>query len=68
MNWIVPVFFIAILASLGSALFFIHRDKGKSSNMVRSLILRIVLSISLFVGIWIAHYFGLIQSTGIRLS
>ena len=68
MNWIIPLFFIGIIGSLGSALFFMFRDKGKSSNMVRALTIRILLSITLFIGIWVAHYFGLIQSTGIRIN
>ena len=67
MNWIIPIFFIGIVGSLGSALFFMFRDKGKSSNMVKALSIRIGLSITLFIGIWVMHYFGLIQTTGIRI-
>jgi hypothetical protein len=68
MNWIIPIAFLLILGSLGSALFFMMRDKGKSSKTVYSLMLRIGLSIVLFAGIWIAHTLGDIQSTGIRVS
>ena len=68
MNWIIPIAFLLILGSLGSALFFMMRDKGKSSKTVYSLMLRIGLSIVLFAGIWIAHTLGYIQSTGIRIS
>jgi len=68
MKWIIPVFFFGILASLGSALFFMMRDKGKSSNMVRALAIRIGLSILLFLGIWVAYSLGYIQSTGIRIQ
>jgi hypothetical protein len=68
MNWIIPIAFLLILGSLGSALFFMMRDKGKSSKTVHSLMLRIGLSIVLFAGIWIAHTLGYIQSTGIRVS
>jgi hypothetical protein len=59
---------LLILGSLGSALFFMMRDKGKSSKTVYSLMLRIGLSVVLFAGIWIAHTLGYIQSTGIRVS
>jgi hypothetical protein len=59
---------LLIFGSLGSALFFMMRDKGKSSKTVYSLMLRIGLSIVLFAGIWIAHTLGYIQSTGIRVS
>jgi hypothetical protein len=68
MNWIIPIAFLLIFGSLGSALFFMMRDKGKSSKTVYSLMLRIGLSIVLFAGIWIAHTLGYIQSTGIRVS
>ncbi|MEY2887524.1 MAG: hypothetical protein RI913_943 [Pseudomonadota bacterium] len=68
MNWIIPIAFLLILGSLGSALFFMMRDKGKSSKTVYSLTLRIGLSIVLFAGIWLAHTLGYIQSTGIRVS
>ena len=68
MNWIIPIAFLLILGSLGSALFFMMRDKGKSSKTVYSLMLRIGLSIVLFAGIWIAHTLGYIQSTGILVS
>lgn len=68
MKIIIPIIFAGILLSLGSALFFMMRDKGKSSNMVKSLFLRIGLSITLFISIWIAHSIGWIQSTGLRVG
>lgn len=68
MNWIIPIAFLLILGSLGSALFFMMRDKGKSSKTVYSLMLRIGISILLFAGIWVAHTLGYIQSTGIRVA
>jgi hypothetical protein len=68
MKWIIPVVLLMIVASLGSALYYMMRDRGNSSRMVRSLMLRIGLSLALFIGILIAHYFGLIQSTGIKVG
>jgi hypothetical protein len=68
MKIIIPIIFLCILASLGSALFFMMRDKGSSSNMVRSLFIRISLSLLLFATVWIAHSFGWIQSTGIKVG
>jgi hypothetical protein len=44
------------------------RDKGSNSNMVKSLFLRIGLSIFLFAAVWFSHYMGWIQSTGIRVG
>lgn len=67
MKWIILIVFLFIFASLGSALFFMMRDKGKSSNTVYSLMLRVGLSITLFIGIWIAHTLGYIHSTGIQV-
>jgi hypothetical protein len=68
MKIIIPIIFLCILASLASALFFMMRDKGSSSNMVRSLFIRISLSLLLFASVWIAYSFGWIQSTGIRVG
>lgn len=66
MKILVAIAFILIIASLGSALFFLMKDKGKSNRTVGALALRVGLSITLFVLILIAHYFGYIQPTGIR--
>ena len=68
MKWIIPIALLMIVGSLGSALFFMMKDKGGSSRMVQSIMLRIGLSIILFLGILIAHYFGYIEATGIRVG
>ena len=69
MTYIVSLAFIAILASLGSALFFMMKDgtegKRKTSNMARALAFRVGFSIVLFVCILIAWKMGYIQPTGI---
>ena len=57
-----------IVASLGSALYFMMKDRGNSSRMVRSLMLRIGLSLVLFMGILVAYHFGLIEATGIKVG
>ena len=71
MKYFVLVAFIAIIGSLGSALFFMLRDgrsgKPKSSNMARALAFRVGFSILLFVCILVAWKLGLIQPTGIPL-
>ena len=68
MKWIIPVVLLMIVGSLGSALYFMMKDRGGSSRMVHSLMLRIGLSVALFLGILIAYYFGLIEATGIRVG
>lgn len=72
MKYLVLLAFVAIIGSLGSALFFMMKDgrdgKPKSSNMVRALALRVALSIVLFVCILLAWKFGYIRPTGIPLS
>jgi TRAP-type C4-dicarboxylate transport system permease large subunit len=63
--------FLLILASLASALVFMMKDgrdgKPKTNNMVRSLGLRVGLSILLFVCILVAYQLGWIQPTGVPI-
>ncbi|MNR80668.1 hypothetical protein D3C72_113940 [compost metagenome] len=66
MKIIVAIAFILILGSLGSALFFLMRDKGKSDRTVKALTMRVGFSIALFILVLVAYKFGLIQPTGIR--
>ena len=68
MKWIIPIALLIIVASLGSALYYMMKGKGNSSKMIHSLMLRIGLSIALFIGILLAHYFGYIEATGIRVG
>ncbi len=69
MTYLVALAFIAILSSLGAALFFMMKDgtegKRKTSNMARALALRVGFSILLFICILIAWKMGYIQPTGI---
>ncbi|MEJ5989813.1 twin transmembrane helix small protein [Ramlibacter sp. PS3R-8] len=71
MTYLVVLGFLAIVASLGSALYFMMRDgqdgKAKTSNMARALAFRVGFSILLFVCILLAWKFGYIQPTGIPL-
>jgi len=55
---------IAIVASLGSALFHLSRS-GDSAKLVRALTVRIGLSLALFVLLMLAWYFGLISPHGL---
>ena len=66
MKILVAVAFILILASLGSALVFLMKDKGKSNRTVTALAFRVGFSIALFILILVAYHQGWIQPTGIR--
>jgi hypothetical protein len=49
-----------ILVSLGSALFFLVRDKGQSTRTVKALAVRVALSIALFLLLMIGYKLGFI--------
>ena len=49
-----------ILVSLGSALFYLIRDQGKSTNMVKMLAIRVGLSVALFLILVIGYKLGFI--------
>ncbi|MFZ6818447.1 twin transmembrane helix small protein [Undibacterium sp. Ji22W] len=66
MKILVAIAFILIFVSLGSALVYLMKDKGKSNRTVKALAFRVGFSISLFILILVANHFGLIQPTGIR--
>ena len=66
MKILVAIAFILILGSLGSALFFLMRDKGKSNRTVQALAMRVGLSITLFLLVLGAYWMGWIEPTGLR--
>jgi hypothetical protein len=58
---VVIVLVLFIIASLGSALFFMVHDRRGSKRMVRALALRVGLSLALFLLLMAGYYFGLIS-------
>ena len=66
MKTLVVAIFIAILASLGSALFSFMKDQGKTDRTVKALTVRVVLSIGLFVLLLVLGATGIIQPHGIQ--
>ena len=69
MKYLVILAFVAIIGSLGSALFFMMKDgrdgKAKTSNMARALAFRVGFSILLFICVLVAWQLGWIHPTGI---
>jgi len=59
-KFVVILFFAAILVSLGSALFFLVTDRGRSNRTVKALAFRVGLSLTLFLLLMAGYYFGLI--------
>jgi hypothetical protein len=60
--------FVGILVSLVSALYQLTRPGGDSKKMVRSLAIRVGLSVALFLLLMIAWYAGLIQPHGLPVQ
>lgn len=70
MGILVSLAFIAILGSLGAALYFMMRgqrnEQSRSGGMACALAFRVGFSILLFVCILVAWKLGYIQPTGIE--
>ncbi|WP_018227929.1 twin transmembrane helix small protein [Methyloversatilis universalis] len=60
MRYLVIFMLLTVLASLGSALFFLFRDTGNSTRMLRSLAIRVGLSMALFILLMLGYRFGFI--------
>lgn len=56
---------IAIVVSLGSALFHLSRGQGDSKKLVRALTVRVGLSVALFILLMLAWFAGLISPHGL---
>lgn len=63
---VIVVLLLVILISLASGMVFLVKDKGQSERTVKSLTLRIVLSIALFALLFIGFATGLIKPHGIN--
>ncbi len=60
------IFIVLILASLGSALYYLIKDRGQTDRTVKMLTVRVVLSLSLFILLMAGYYFGLVPQNGLR--
>lgn len=84
MKILIVLAFLAILASLGSALFFMMRrpsgsteqageispedNRRRSRQMARALTLRVLISVLLFVCLLVSWKLGYIQPTGLPVT
>ncbi len=66
MRIVVLLFIAVIVFSLGSALYYLVKDKGQSERTVKALTVRISLSIFLFALLMASYYFGWVPQTGLR--
>lgn len=60
MKIVIILFIVAILYSLGSALYYLVKDKGQSDRTVKALTVRVALSITLFVLLLLGFQFGVL--------
>ncbi|MEX0976505.1 MAG: twin transmembrane helix small protein [Woeseia sp.] len=58
MKFVVLVLLAAVIASLGSALFFLARDRPGSPRMLNALKIRVALSVLLILFLVLSYQFG----------
>lgn len=63
---IVMLVFVGILYSLGSAMFYMIKDRGATDRTAKALTFRIGLSIGLFALLFVLYALGIIEPHGIR--
>lgn len=61
MRIIIGLAFAGILIALGSALVFLIRDRGTTDRMLHALMLRVGLSVTLFLFILFSYWMGWIE-------
>lgn len=66
MKTVVVVALIAIIIALFSALFYLYRDRGHGTRMVKALAIRVALSIGLVIFLVVSYKLGWIQPSGMR--
>ena len=60
MRIIIILFIIVILGSLGSALYYMVRDRGTTERTAKALTVRVAVSVALFLMLILGFHFGLI--------
>ena len=62
MRIVIILFIIVILGSLGSALYYMIRDRGTTERTAKALTVRVALSVTLFLLLMLGFHFGLITT------
>ncbi|MEM1243691.1 MAG: twin transmembrane helix small protein [Pseudomonadota bacterium] len=65
MKILVLIFLVFILYTLGSGLYYLLNDRGKTDRLVKALTWRIGLSLAIFFLILLAHAMGWLSPQGI---
>lgn len=65
---LVVLLLISVAVSLFSGLFYLVRDQGQSKRTLKSLMLRIAISLALFMILFLGLAAGLIQPHGLAPS
>lgn len=63
---LVVLVFLGIVASLASGFIYVLRDRGNSKRVVKALTVRVGLSVSLFLLLFVMYFAGIIEPHGIR--
>ena len=63
---VVIVALLLIVASLGTALYYLYRDRGQGTRMVKALAIRVALSASLIIFLVVSYKLGWIGDHGLR--
>jgi hypothetical protein len=63
---IVILALVLIVASLGSALYYLYHDRGQGTRMVKALAIRVALSACLLIFLVISYKLGWIGEHGLR--
>jgi Protein of unknown function (DUF2909) len=65
-KFIVIAALLLIVASLGTALYYLYHDRGKGTRMVKALAIRVALSACLLVFLVVSYKLGWIGEHGLR--
>ncbi len=65
MKALIALFFIFIIYSLASALYYMMKDGDGSKRMVKALTMRVGFSIALFLFVIFSFWMGWIKPTGV---